>query len=324
MLIKCLLSLSLIASIITFALLSDLPSHREEKKTEIPVIAQLPKAELETIAKAITVQVQVEEYRGLGILIARDNNTYTVITNAHVAERGDIYKIETSDGVTHTATTLLSKDGSKKGSDLAILQFNSSNKYQIAKVPELSPQLVAILPETSLAKTPHQQPDTSTQPRQYTGIVGKVDRIAQQITVRIDNLTNNGHGSGVIIARQRNSYYVATAKHVLCTNLDTSKCEANGQHQIVTPDGVTHKLDYQTVKESGKWLDVAVFRFESTNNYSVATLGKYDVGGRWVFVSGFLGVKSGSNTQPIRLLTGGTAREEEEKDFNRLVRKFVY
>ncbi|MDJ0633011.1 MAG: tetratricopeptide repeat-containing serine protease family protein [Xenococcaceae cyanobacterium MO_188.B29] len=425
MLLKSLLSISLLASMGTYILLTPVEvkgnsplQKREEKTTEIAVIAQLPKLELETIARAITVQVYVGKERASGILIARDDNTYTVITNAHVAERGDTYSIETPDGVKHTAT-LTRPDGSETGNDLALLQFHSSNNYQIAtvgdsskvtvgeaviaagfpfdadklkittgtisllpdksleggyqigftnetvqgmsggvllnangevigvlgkgkgaifdsaysysdgtnptaaelenlkdasfsipiaKVAEIAPQLVAILPETPTGQTP-------TQTKQYTGIVGTVDKIARQITVRIDNLTDKSNGSGVIIAKQANSYYVVTAKHVLCTNLKTSGCEANGQHQIVTPDGVTHKLDYQTVKASGTWLDVAVFKFESTNNYSVATLGKYDVGVKVVFVSGFPGKDSTSKTQPTRLLTGGLVQKEEEKEF---------
>ena len=438
MLFKSLLSVSLLASIGTWALStpvltlgSTFLQSKRDNQTEIPAIAQLSKSELETIAKAITVQVHVGEYRGSGILIARDNNIYTVITNAHVVERRDSYSVETPDGIKHTAT-LLSKDGSKQGSDLAILKFNSSNKYQIAKVgdsskltpeekviaagfpfdadtlditwgeisllpdksleggyqigftnqtrqgmsggvllnsqgevigvlgkgkgaifdtaytysdgtnptaeeltnlkdasfsipiakvAELSPQLASIVPQPQIARTPQKKPKTPTKPKQYRGIVGKVDKIAEQITVRIDNLTDNSNGSGVIIARQGNIYYVATAKHILCNNLDTSKCEANGQHQIVTPDGGIHKLDYQTLKASGKWLDVAVFKFESNNNYSVATLGTYDVGGKWVFVSGFPGVKLRSDAQPSRLLTRGRVMKDNEQDF---VAKDVY
>ena len=418
MLVRFLL-ISLLASIGTLLtptrVNSHLPPQRVEKTDS--VVAQLPNLDLETTAQAITIQVRVGEDRGSGILIARDNNVYTVITNAHVVERGDPYSIETGDGVQHIAT-LISKNSSD--SDLALLQFRSSNSYQvanigtnltegetvfaagfpfdadnlkitggtisllpdkplkggyqigltnetvqgmsggallnsqgkvigvlgkgraildtaytysdgttptleelnifkqasfsipIAKVAEIAPHLDGIFPQPS-TQTP---PSLSAIPtRRYTGIVAKVDSIAQQITVRIDNLTNKSNGSGVIIARQGNSYYVATAKHVLCTSLDTPKCEANGQHQIITPDGATHQLDYQTVEAPGTWLDVAVFRFESPNHYSVATLGKYDVGGKVVFVSGFPGGDSASQTPPSRLLTGGWVRKAQEKEF---------
>jgi hypothetical protein len=47
-----------------------------------------------------------------------------------------------------------------------------------------------------------------------TGIAKKVDDIAQQITVKIED-KDGGHGSGVIIARQGDIYYVATAAHAV-------------------------------------------------------------------------------------------------------------
>ena len=424
---KSLINLSLIAGISSLLVLGCTESKLifPSSQTIATTIqaTKLTNQELETIAQAITVQVHVGEYRGSGILMARDNNTYTVITNAHVVDKGDNYSIETADGIKHIAT-LISKDAGETVNDLARLEFQASNNYQvaqvgdltnltegeevlaagfpfdadklkitagkisllpdksleggyqigitnetrqgmsggvllnfqgkvigvlgkgkgaifdtaytyidgttptaeelermkdvsfsipIAKVAEVATQLVSTLSDTTTEQTLSQLP---TQPRQYRGIVGTVDNIAEQITVRIDNLTDKSNGSGVIIARVGKSYYVATAKHVLCTNLDTPECEANGQHQVVTADEVIHKLDYQTVQARGTWLDVAVFKFESTNNYSVATLGKYDVGDKWIFVSGFPGINSGNRTQPSRLLTGGLVRKEEEKEFN--------
>ncbi|MGK7936496.1 MAG: hypothetical protein AB4206_11975 [Xenococcaceae cyanobacterium] len=41
------------------------------------------------------------DYRGSGILIARDKNVYTVLTNAHVVNQGDTREIETADGWKH-------------------------------------------------------------------------------------------------------------------------------------------------------------------------------------------------------------------------------
>ncbi|MDJ0744143.1 MAG: serine protease [Xenococcaceae cyanobacterium MO_167.B27] len=371
---------------------------------------KLTNSGLETIAQAITVKVHVGKYRGSGILIAKNNNTYTVITNAHVAERGNTYSIETSDGIKHTAT-LISKDSLETGNDLASLEFKSNNNYQVATFGDstnltegeeviaagfpfdadklnITEGTISLLPDKSLeggyqigfsnktrqgmsggvllnsqgkvigvlgkgkgaifdsgytysdgtnptgeeldnlrdasfsipiAKVAAILPETATKPRPYTGMVGKIDNIAQQITVRIDNLTNNSNGSGVIIAQQGNTYYVLTAKHVVCTISSVSQplCEHNGTHQIITPDGVTHKLDYQTVEANQAWLDVAVLRFKSNNNYSVATLGQYDVGDKWIFVSGFPGIDSTSKNQPFRLLTGGKATEQYQKYFNR-------
>ncbi len=46
-----------------------------------------------------------------------------------------------------------------------------------------------------------------------TGYLAKLNIKARQMTVRIEN--SGGTGSGVIVAREGNSYYVLTAKHVV-------------------------------------------------------------------------------------------------------------
>ncbi len=140
MLIKSLFKISLLAIFGTLVLFiplevkSDSSGKNPEKLSmKTALLAQLQLPELESIAQAITVKVHVGEYRGSGILIKRDNNTYTVITNAHLIERDDTVSIETSDGIKYTATRI-SKDGSETFYDLTLLQFKSSNNYQIAKV----------------------------------------------------------------------------------------------------------------------------------------------------------------------------------------------
>ena len=156
----------------------------------------------------------------------------------------------------------------------------------------------------------------STTRQRYTGIVKQVDDIAEQITVRIDNLNKNVNGSGVIIAKQGNTYYGLTAKHVLCTipSVIKPECEPNGSHQIVTNDGMTHQLDYQNVEANGAWLDLAIFSFESNNNYSVATIGAYDPSNSWISVSGFPKQNAGSDGKPVRLITGGILWSNELED----------
>ena len=379
-------------------------------------LSKLSTPEISALAQKITVQVHVGTERGSGILINRDNHTYTVITNAHVTEQGETYIIQTPDGAKHEAT-IVTKDGTDTGNDLATLAFDSSNKYQvgklgnsdsvnpgetvlaagfphdkqellitegqialisekplnkgyaiaftnetvqgmsggvllnsvgeiigvlgkgkgaildtaynyidgsqptskeiatyrkmsfsipIAKIADVSPQLASLLPnQSNPAVTP--QPETVTQvsaPKpKYRGIVAQVDNIAQQITVRIATPDNSPHGSGVIIARNGNTYYVATAKHVV---------EDRKKYQIVTPDGTTYELDNQTIKQSDAY-DFAIFSFSSAQDYTVATLGNYLVGAteeQVVFVSGF--PKNKSNQ---RIITGGKVPIREETNF---------
>ena len=148
---------------------------------------------------------------------------------------------------------------------------------------------------------------------EYTGIVKKIDDIAEQITVRIDNLSEDGNGSGVIIARQGNTYYVLTAKHVLCLTGKDSECVSNGENQIVTPDGKIHAIDPRTVKIPAEWLDLAVVSFESKETYQIATLGNYQLKDGWIFTSGFPDTDDGS--KPQRILTGGKIFSEENANF---------
>lgn len=148
--------------------------------------------------------------------------------------------------------------------------------------------------------------DLKKQQSEYTGIVKQVDDIAEQITVRILNLEDSSHGSGVIIAKNNNTYYLATAKHVI---------KEKQKYQIVTPDGATHQVDDSSIIRSGAY-DLAILSFTSEQTYEIATLGNYRVGqnsNQAVFVSGFPQAKD--NLLPPRMITGGFAQQEDEIEF---------
>ena len=406
MLTKTLLALSLIAGS-TFAIASYSQSTNFQITSLNPLqITQLPQQEIDSIARNITVKVNVAQNEGSGILIAKDNNTYTVITNANVTDKGD-YTIQTPDGIQHEA--IVTEDNPEN--DLAILEFTSDEQYQTATIgnsdsitagetviaagfPEseeellvtegkislltekplnkgysigftnetvqgmsggvllnangevigvlgkgkgaildtaydyadgttpssdeiatfrevafsipiqnianLSPQLAALVPGGN------NQPEVADTPTQeYTGIVGEVDNIAKQVTVRIATPKLDSHGSGVIIAKDGNTYYVATAGHVV---------NPDGEYQIVTPDGETYDLDNQTINKSEAY-DLAILSFTSDKDYDVATLGNYTVAAnrdQVVFVSGFPNLEE--NTSPQRMITGGKAILKDETD----------
>jgi S1-C subfamily serine protease/Flp pilus assembly protein TadD len=97
-----------------------------------------------------------------------------------------------------------------------------------------------------------------------TGYMAKLNDAARKQTVRIEN--SGGNGSGVIVAREGNSYYVVTAKHVLESDKTQQKFTNN---QIVTYDQDTHNLT-STVVATG--VDLAVVKFSSNNNYPIAQL----------------------------------------------------
>ncbi|RCJ26556.1 hypothetical protein A6S26_14225 [Nostoc sp. ATCC 43529] len=156
----------------------------------------------------------------------------------------------------------------------------------IETLAKISPNLAIIPPEWR-----NQQ--QAQKPSVGNTFVDQVNNIAQQITVRIDS-KNSGNGSGVIIAKQGQTYYVATARHVL-QNPDN--------YEIITPDGKQYAVQPENiVKPEG--LDAAIVKFTSNETYSVATISKYihsigDVISKyngssfkgieksWVFISGF-------------------------------------
>ena len=105
----------------------------------------------------------------------------------------------------------------------------------------------------------------------------KLDDIAQQITVLI-NSKNSGNGSGAIIAKEGNTYYVLTAAHVV-QNPDS--------YNLVAPDGTTYQLDANQMTVLPE-VDLAIVKFTSEKTYSVATLARYNPkDSLWGFVEKF-------------------------------------
>ncbi len=115
-----------------------------------------------------------------------------------------------------------------------------------------------------------------------TGYMAKLNIKARQMTVRIEN--SGGNGSGIIVAKEANTYYVLTAKHVF-ENPETQQKYTN--HQIITYDQDRRGVTSTVVAEG---VDLAVVKFESTNNYPVAQLAEYSQNENdLAFVGGFPG-----------------------------------
>jgi tetratricopeptide (TPR) repeat protein/S1-C subfamily serine protease len=115
-----------------------------------------------------------------------------------------------------------------------------------------------------------------------TGYLAKLNTKARKMTVRIEHADSYNNGSGVIVAREGNSYYVLTAKHVLYQKDRNQKFTNN---QVITYDQDRRNATSTVVAEG---VDLAVVRFESSNNYPVATLGEYSQNDQdLAFVGGF-------------------------------------
>lgn len=86
-------------------------------------------------AKQITVLIESDDQnsQGSGIIIKHSGSTYYVITALHVVEQKAHYSITTVDGK-HYALDQAQVKKLATGVDLAIVQFNSSAAYQVAKI----------------------------------------------------------------------------------------------------------------------------------------------------------------------------------------------
>ena len=103
-----------------------------------PVTAQettkkvLTSAQLQALAKSITVKVLTKNGSASGTLIAKNGNNYTILTNDHVINPGESYRIQAPDGKIYPATVIKEKPPSLKNQDAALFQFQSTVEYTIA------------------------------------------------------------------------------------------------------------------------------------------------------------------------------------------------
>ena len=95
----------------------------------VPQIAIcLSPVEINRKAKEIAVRIKGNA-NGSGVIIARQNNSYMVVTNWHVVEQPGNYTIQTFDGQSHSVI----KKQQLIGADLAVLYFSSSKRYDVAQ-----------------------------------------------------------------------------------------------------------------------------------------------------------------------------------------------
>jgi S1-C subfamily serine protease len=121
------------------------PAPASPQTTSIsPAIAKqsdrhLTEAQLQVLARSITVKVKVGKTSGSGIMVHKRGRVYAVVTNQHVLDFGDRASsettIETADGRTYPAKVRQQGLGNR---DLALLQFQSKTSYAIASLERRS------------------------------------------------------------------------------------------------------------------------------------------------------------------------------------------
>ncbi|MDB9468408.1 tetratricopeptide repeat protein [Dolichospermum circinale CS-539/09] len=99
----------------------------------------LSSAQLQDLAKSITVKVLTKNGSASGTLIAKNGNNYTILTNDHVINRGESYRIQAPDGKIYPANVIKEKPASLKNQDVALFQFQSTVEYTIATLGTSAP-----------------------------------------------------------------------------------------------------------------------------------------------------------------------------------------
>ncbi|USR90103.1 serine protease [Phormidium yuhuli AB48] len=100
-----------------------------------PILPEVILSHLYEEARGISVRVMARSGWGTGVLLARNESTYIVITNRHVLNGEEHeHEIETSNGQIYRAREL--HEPALDAYDLALLEFNSSNDHSIAQLGE--------------------------------------------------------------------------------------------------------------------------------------------------------------------------------------------
>jgi S1-C subfamily serine protease len=107
----------------------------------------------------------------------------------------------------------------------------------------------------------------------------EVAQIAKAITVKIDRASSKRYGSGFIIKKEADTYYVLTAYHVV---------GEVGKYSLTAPDGEQYAIDYKTLKYK-QGTDLAIVQFKSSKTYKIAKIGDSDkaLEGTISYVAGF-------------------------------------
>ncbi|NJK40128.1 MAG: hypothetical protein HC920_22070 [Oscillatoriales cyanobacterium SM2_3_0] len=131
-------------------------------------------------------------------------------------------------------------------------------------------------------------------PQQKSLTPAEINTLANEITVRIDGPQG---GSGILIEKQNNIYYVLTNWHVV---------NRVGDYDILTADGQTYSVYYSLIRRI-PGIDLAILPFQSSRSYRIAAPvdAKTVAENSAVYVAGWPR-SGGSLRQRIFLSTAGT------------------
>jgi tetratricopeptide (TPR) repeat protein len=149
-----------------------------------PLAAAKSTAELEAIAKAVTVEIKLprENKNGSGVIIHKRGNLYTLVTNRHVIcgsskcrsiSTDRVFTLELPDGNKYKVPigSIKLLGSSDNMVDLAIIQFRSNRSYAVAKVAD--PGSLRVENEVYTAGFPFEQPGFSFNKGKAIAVVNK-------------------------------------------------------------------------------------------------------------------------------------------------------
>ena len=93
--------------------------------------ANLTTKEINHLAEKITVHITNGDSNGSGVIVDKQEDLYTVLTNCHVVKTADNYTIQTYDGRGYSFS---SQHQCHNEIDLALVYFRSNEKYPLAKL----------------------------------------------------------------------------------------------------------------------------------------------------------------------------------------------
>ena len=157
--------------------------------------------EVGKIAEVITVRIDYESDEGnggSGVIVAKNGNNYTVLTNCHVIEKAEgIYNVVTFDETKHRVNTSASQCHSQ--ADLAVIEFNSNTNYQVATIGDSSQVIEGI--EIYVSGWSGIDPVTPVRPRRFVGgeVIGIQPQARKGYTITHNAVSRPGMSGGPIL-----------------------------------------------------------------------------------------------------------------------------
>jgi tetratricopeptide (TPR) repeat protein/S1-C subfamily serine protease len=183
-----------------------------------------------------------------------------------------------------------------------LIVLSAADQSPTANIPNNLSSQVDRRNNLSFKRVKDRQTINNISSQKYTGIAKRIDDISRQITVRIED-ESGGNGSGVIIAKGGNTYYLVTAAHVV---------KEQQKYWIITPTKERVSIATAQIQNANPELDIAIVKFQSQQNYRIANIGNYRFRKLdFIFIAGF----PGRDKSKQRYITAGAIFTDEKAEF---------